>query len=69
MRFKIIVTQLVPDSELTGSDKDENPSGTYRCESESADSALEEFHLLVPIKMLEHFEINVEEDVCERTGS
>ena len=59
--YNIIVKQLVSDAELDWDDRNTNPSGTHKITAASEDEALDDFHLTVPIAVLEDFEITVEE--------
>ena len=59
------VIQLVKDDELDGEDRQSNPTGYYEYEicADNDDAAVEatkdEFHSLVPIHVLDDFDIKV----------
>ena len=59
--YRIIVTQLVPDSLLDIDDLEENPSGQHTFIGTSEEDALDSFHSTIPISVLEYFDIDIEE--------
>ena len=59
-RYKVTATKMVAFGRLH--ELDEDVPGNYFYDAINSEDALDQFHLSVPIKVLEDFEIDVEED-------
>jgi len=59
-RYKVTATKMVAFGRVH--ELDEDVPGNYFYDAINSEDALDQFHLSVPIKVLEDFEIDVEED-------
>jgi len=60
-QYKIIVKQIAEYADLHPADKADNPSGEHFFPANTKEEALDQFHDTVPIKVLEDFEITVDD--------
>ena len=66
-RFRITVTQLVADENLTkNDDRLDNPSGIYEYDALTEDDALDEFHNHIAIACLDDFRVDIEPAPLQR---
>jgi hypothetical protein len=57
--FCITVSQLT--DQLSTEDRDQSPTGVYFFSGESKEIALDDFHMCIPIKVLDDFHIGIQE--------